>query len=166
MHFFKVPKASTKGFPSFPWCSVSFPEVRQASRGADLGLGILEVAHQRPREFSRCDGIFWIRPGAVHCLCRWPIIYSWLNSVPVFVRNEQHEKKTCGKERKTRETHKNNMKMRKQKAPRDRRIPFLTSLSGSVCFLHPNLQKNLVYSAPTLSTRGFLGRQPCVRVGE
>ena len=44
---------------------MSFPEVRQASRGADLDLGILEVAHQRPRKFPRRDGILWIRPGAV-----------------------------------------------------------------------------------------------------
>ena len=67
MHFSKVAEASTKGLPWFPRYSVSFSEVRQASRGADLDLGILEVAHERPREFSRCDGIFWIRPGDDKC---------------------------------------------------------------------------------------------------
>ena len=55
---------------------MKFPEVRRASRGADLDLGIPEVAHQRPREFPRCDAIFWIRPGAVEL--RVPNKYSKL----------------------------------------------------------------------------------------
>ena len=61
--FSNVANASTKDFSRFPRCSVSFPEVREASRGADLDLGILEVAHQRPREFPRCNDIFRIRRG-------------------------------------------------------------------------------------------------------
>ena len=46
--------ASIKTLPRLPRGSVNFPEVREAYGGAELEVGIVEVAHQRPRELQSC----------------------------------------------------------------------------------------------------------------
>ena len=72
--FLKTSEFQETGFPrcsrwhqSFPRCSrcsANFLKVRKASQGADFDLGILKVPRQRPWEFSRCNRVFRIRPGA------------------------------------------------------------------------------------------------------
>ena len=72
--FLKTSEFQKTGFPrcsrwhqSFPRCSrcsANILKVRKASQGADFDLGILKVPRQRPWEFSRCNRVFRIRPGA------------------------------------------------------------------------------------------------------